>query len=136
MKKFASVFGLLAVAATTSVASADHVLAPVPEGGELFKCVKVEDCDHKAPCGETKIIEIVDPCWKPDPCNPCCKPKCVKVAICVPKKEQCCDPCSCCKDKEPKVTCAKDGKYKKYDYGRYRVEITSKNGWVVVDYDN
>lgn len=136
MKKFASVFGLLAVVAATSVASADHhVLAPTPEGGELFHCVKVKDCDHIAPCAEKLIVEIADPCWKPDPCNPCCKPKCVKVAICVPKK-QCCDPCSCCKDHGPKITCAKDGHYKKYDYGRYRVEITSKNGWVVVDYDN
>jgi hypothetical protein len=49
----------------------------------------------------------------------------VNVSICVP-------PCGC----PPKITCRKDGAYVKYDYGKYRVEITSKKGVVVVDYDN
>ena len=131
MKKLASVFGLLAVAAATSVASADHHMpAPAPAGvRELYRCVKVEDCDKIAPCAVSMIVEIPDPCWRPDPCNPCCKPGCVLVEICVPAPR-------CC-DRGPKVTCSKDGRYKKFDFGKYRVEITTKsNGWVVVDYDD
>lgn len=137
MKKLASLLGVLAVAATAGVAFADTP-KPEPEAksAELFHCVKVEDPDHAAPCGEKKIVEIVDPCWKPDPCNPCCKPPCVKVCICVPKAT-CCDPCNaCCKDHGPKITRSKCGHYVKYDYGKYRIELTSKNGVVRVDYDN
>jgi hypothetical protein len=44
--------------------------------------------------------------------------------ICVP-------PCGC-----PKITCKKGGAYVKYDYGKYRIEITSKKGVVKVDYDD
>ena len=58
----------------------------------------------------------------------CCAPavpECVYVAICVPK--------SCC---GPKVTCRDGGRYVKYDYGKYRVEIRVKGEKVVVDYDN
>lgn len=138
MKRLASVFGVLAVAAAASFASAADAMKPVAESGsvELFHCVKVSDKDHIAPCAEPMVVQIVDPCWKPDPCNPCCKPKCVNVLICVPKK-QCCAPCDpCCKDHGPKVTCSKDGRKKRYDFGKYAVDIESKNGVVSVDYDD
>ncbi len=139
MKFLASALSLVAMLAATSVVSADHhVPAPVPEmaSGELFHCVKVKDSHHIAPCAVPRIVEIVDPCWKPDPCNPCCKPKCVKVSICGPKPA-CCSPCDCCcKDNGPKITCSKDGKVKRYDYGKYAVDIVSKNGVVSIDYDD
>lgn len=155
MKRLAGVAFALAVAAASSAASAgelraplfpapaviglDGHIAPVAEAGgpvELFHCVKVRDRDHIAPCAEPTVIEIVDPCWKPDPCNPCCKPKCVKVLVCVPKKQTCCDPCACCKDAGPKITCSKDGKHVRHDYGQYAVDVRSKNGYVEVDYDD
>ena len=140
---------------------------------KLYECVKYEDLDHIACCAETKIIKVLDPCWKPDPCACCQKPKCVYVKICVPKKVEChhhaapcckpvapscaapapkccapapkcCAPKCCskchkcgCEHKKLKVTCSKNGKYQKYDYGKYRVEVRVKsNGWIVVDYDN
>lgn len=136
------------------VGSFDHhekAPEPVAEGKaiELFKCVKIEDPDHIAPCAEPKIVKVLDPCWKPDPCACCQKPKCVYVKICVPKKQpchtccapkpSCCAPapaCGCEKDHGPKITCKKNGAYVKYDYGKYRIEITSKNGYVRVDYDD
>ena len=168
MRKLASLFCAVAVVAAANVASAadfsplfpsafvgsfdhqqDAAPAPVAEGTaiELFECVKYEDLDHIAPCAEQKVVKVLDPCWKPDPCACCQKPKCVYVMICVPKpqapccapKPSCCAPkpaCGCQNDHGPKVTCKNDGAYVKYDYGKYRIEIRSKNGRVVVDYDN
>lgn len=199
MRKFAVAFCVVAVAAVTSASAAeyrsplfpapavfgtfDH--APKPEGLEaatpvaaseaitLYDCVKYEDLDHVACCAEIKIIKVLDPCWKPDPCACCQTPRCVYVKICVPKRVEChhhaapcckpvapscaapapncaapaprccapkcCDKChTCgCERKAEKVTCSKNGKYQKYDYGKYRVEVRVKsNGWIVVDYDN
>jgi hypothetical protein len=188
MRKLAVAFCVVAVAAVTSASAAEYRAPlfpapavfgfqdapPAPEGVEaakpvaeskaitLYECVKYEDLDHVACCAETKIIKVIDPCWKPDPCACCQKPKCVYVKICVPKKVVCCKPAppSCCapkptccapapkpccnkchscgcEHKKEKVTCSKSGKYQKYDYGKYRVEIRVKsNGWIVVDYDN
>ena len=140
MKLLASVLSLVAMVAASNLAAADHHLpAPVPEvaSGELFRCVKVSDRNHIAPCAVPKIVDIVDPCWKPDPCNPCCRPKCVQVLICVPKPACCdaCDPC-CKRDVGPKITCSKDGKKLRYDYGKYAVDIVSKDGAVWIDYDD
>jgi hypothetical protein len=171
MRKLVSAFCAVAVVAAASTASAagisplfpsgfvgsfdhheGHKKAPEPvaeKAIELYKCVKYEDPDHIAPCAEPKIIKVLDPCWKPDPCKCACdqKPACVYVKICVPKKKapccapkpSCCAPkpaCGCQKDHGPKVTCKNDGRYQKYDYGKYRVEVRVKNGWVVVDYDD
>ena len=169
MRKLTSVFCAVAVVAASTVASAadftplfpsgfvgsfdHHEKAPTPvaesKAIELYKCVKIEDPDHIAPCAEPLIIKVLDPCWKPDPCACACdqKPKCVYVKICVPKKKapccapkpSCCAPkpaCGCEKDRGPKITCKKNGAYTKYDYGKYRIEIRVKNGWVVVDYDD
>lgn len=134
MKKLLSlmVAGVLAMSAAVSDAQPP---APMPEpmhehaaagdAGGLYPCVKVKDPDHIACCAKPTIVEIVDPCWKPDPCNPCCKAPCVKVQICVP--DQCCP---------PKVTRSKDGKHAKWDFGKYAVEVRSKKGYVEVDYDN
>ncbi|GAB4153146.1 MAG: hypothetical protein Tsb009_29420 [Planctomycetaceae bacterium] len=106
------------------------VHAPAPAGhaqhAGLFPCVEVEDCDHIAPCAVPKIVCIVDPCWKPSKCGCCApqKPRCVQVKICVP-------PCGC-----PRVKVSKDGRKVKYDYGKYEVELESKNGKVYIDYDH
>lgn len=154
-----------------------HEAAPAAAAGKaitLYDCVKYEDLDHVACCAETKIIKVLDPCWKPDPCACCQKPRCVYVKICVPKTVEChhhaapccpkaappscaapapkccapapkcCAPKCCnkchhcgCEHKKLKVTCRDNGKYQKYDYGKYRVEVRVKsNGWIVVDYDN
>lgn len=131
------------------VEAAPAPIAAHAEAITLYECVKYEDLDHIAPCAEEIIVKVANPCWKPTPCG-CCAPavpKCVYVAICVPKKQPCCKPapvscCApapapvCCEDKEPKITCRDGGRYVKYDYGKYRVEIRVKGDKVVVDYDN
>lgn len=115
---------------------------PVPEpaaNAALFPCVKYKDLDEMAPCAVPKIVQVLDPCWKPpccDPCSCCCpkpKPPCVSVRICVPK--QCCDPCSCCCPK-PEVKCSKDGKRVRFDYGKYAVDVRVKKGYIEVDYQD
>jgi hypothetical protein len=88
---------------------------------ELYPCVKYKDCHNAHPCGVTEIVKIVDPCY--DPCS-CCEPSCVYVAICVP-------PCGC-----RRIKVRDHGRKITYDYGKYEVEIKSKRGVVVVDYDD
>jgi len=102
--------------------------APVPAQGvaiPLYHCVKYKDQRKIAPCAVPMIVMVKDPCAKCDPCNPCAAPQCVAVQICVP-------PCSTC---PPKVCCKRGGEYVSYDFGKYRVEIRSRNGVVKVDYD-
>ena len=91
----------------------------------LFQCVRYKDLDNIHPCAVSKIVCIVDPCWKPSKCG-CCRPapRCVQVRICVP-------PCGCAC-----VKVSRNGRRVKYDYGDYEVELTSKNGRVTVDYDD
>lgn len=160
MKRLSSLAFLLAVAGTASMAVADgprlfpgksiHQVSlqpapsvyddappapvgvpPAPGGAPmavsaapitLFPCVKVEDRHNIHPCAVPKIVSIVDPCYKP--CGCCSVPKCVYVKICVP-------PCGC-----ERIKCSKDGRKVKYDYGKYSVELTSKNGKIYVDYDD
>ncbi len=124
-----SVLSLLVVGAVmlSPAFAAEPVPVPVPEAAEavaLFPCVEYEDLNHIAPCAVPKIVMVKDPCACCDPCS-CCAPKCGAVQICVP-------PCAC----EENVICKKDGEKVVYDYGKYRVEITSKKGYVKVDYDN
>ncbi|MBS0265025.1 MAG: hypothetical protein JSS02_24040 [Planctomycetes bacterium] len=100
--------------------------APIPvesAGIPLAQCVKYKDKCKIAPCAVPMVVLVKDPCAK---CTDrCATPPCVAVEICVP-------PCSTC---PPKVTCRRNGEYVKYDFGKYRVEIRSKNGVVRVDYD-
>ncbi len=102
--------------------------APAPKAyptARLFHCVRYEDLRNIHPCAVTKIVSIKDPCWKPDPCSCKCQvAPCVLVKICVP-------PCGC-----PKVRVTRHGSKVKFDYGKYEVEITSRNGVVKVDYDD
>ena len=100
--------------------------APVPVqsvGIPLYHCVKYKDQRKIAPCAVPMIVLVKDPCAKC--CDPCAPTPCVAVQICVP-------PCSTC---PPKVVCRRNGEYVKYDFGKYRVEIRSRNGVVKVDYD-
>lgn len=101
---------------------------PVPAGEgapvALYHCVRYKDECNIAPCAVPMVVTVKDPC--DNNCDPCCAPKCVAVQICVP-------PCSEC---PPEVCCKRGGEYVRYDYGKYRVEITSRNGVVTVDYDD
>ena len=108
--------------------TADPVPADKPMPITLFRCVDYDDLDNIAPCAVSKVVSIVDPCYKPCGCNCCCKcsPKCVYVKICVPR----CSPCP------PEVTVSRNGRKVRYDYGKYAVDIVSKNGKVYVDYDD
>ncbi len=100
--------------------------APVPVQSvaiPLFQCVKYKDERKIAPCAVPMIVLVRDPCAKC--CDRCATPPCVAVQICVP-------PCSTC---PPRIVCRRNGEYVKYDFGKYRVEIRSRNGVVKVDYD-
>jgi hypothetical protein len=97
---------------------------PVPAGGcELFECVKYRDCRKIAPCAVPMIVSVKDPCACCDPCNCCAAPKCVNVEICVP-------PCSCAE-----ICVTRNGNKVRYCFGKYAVEITSRKGVIIVDYD-
>lgn len=142
-----AVCGLLAITALSANAKApqfvgqfvDHqtpapAVLPTPLSGavvtqgvpmELYSCVKYKHTDDIHPCAVTKIVRVRDP--RPvcqDPCS-CCPPapRYVYVKICVP-------PCGCVKRKV-----SHHGMKVKYDYGKYDVEIKSKNGVVYVEYD-
>ena len=91
---------------------------------DLFHCVKYRDVDNIPCCGKPMVVEVRDPCWKPDPCNPCCKPACVKVKICV--ADACCP---------PEIKCSKDGKHVRVVSGKYAVDVRTKKDHVEVDYD-
>jgi hypothetical protein len=95
------------------------VLAPAPV---LFRKVKYIDRRHIAPGAVPMYVAVRDPCERLDRCS-FGPPKCVMVEICVP-------PCG-----PPRITCRHDGTKVRYDYGRYAVNITSKHGVVVVNYD-
>ena len=101
------------------------------EAIELFTRVKIDDPDNIAPCAVTKIIMVPDPCACHNPCN-CCAPKCVAIKICVPPP----NPCGCGCSGEPRVKIKRGGRKQEYDYGKYEVEVTVKDGYVEVDYDD
>jgi len=82
-------------------------------------CTRYRRLHNIHPCAVKKVVSVIDPCFDP---RSCCKPKCVKVAICVP-------PCGCVK-----VRVSHDGRRVKYDYGKYEVRITSRHGKITVDY--
>jgi hypothetical protein len=90
----------------------------------LYPCVRYKDRRNIAPYAVPMCIAVRDPCAGKDPCSRCAPPKCVLVEICVP-------PCGC-----PKITCKHDGARVRYDYGKYAVNITSRHGVVVVNYDD
>jgi|GEM_PF-832706 hypothetical protein len=96
------------------------VMAP---GFALYPRVKYHDKRHIAPCAVPMVVAVRDPCAHRDPCEACGPPKCVFVQICVP-------PCG-----SPKICTRHDGQRVRYDYGKYAVNITSRHGIVVVDYD-
>ena len=87
-----------------------------------FENVKVEDRHNIHPFAVKEIVRVKDP--RPD-CHLCGSPGFVFIEICVPPH---------CK---PEIDIKrKDGSKIEYDYGDYEVEITSKNGYVKVDYDD
>jgi hypothetical protein len=117
------------LALSTSAGAKQMPPAPIPDSTvtvmpataevTLFDCVKYKDERKIHPCAVPMIVSVPDPCA--GPCD--CGPKCVYVKICVP-------PCEC-----PEVKCRKNGDKLIYDFGKYEVEITSRKGTVVVDYD-
>ncbi len=113
--------GAVPVLAPTAVGGPPIALAP---GAGLYPCVKYKDRRKIAPCAVPMCIAVRDPC-APRHGGPCCEnPKCVLVEVCVP-------PCGC-----PRITAKHDGTKVRYDYGKYAVNITSRHGIVVVNYDD
>ena len=88
----------------------------------LYPNVRYKDRRHIAPCAVPMCVAVRDPCERHDRCS-CGPPKCVMVEICVP-------PCG-----TPRITSKHDGTKVRYDYGKYAVNITSRHGVVVVNYD-
>jgi len=86
----------------------------------LYPHVKIEDRRNIHPCAVEKIVPIK---VIRKNCH-CTTPECVYVKICVP-------PCACL-DVETK----RGGTRVKYDYGKYRVELSSRRGVVKIDYDD
>lgn len=133
MKNLLSLLAAGVVAASAAVSSAQPP-APMPDpvagahaaGApvELFHCVKYRDVNNIACCAKPMVVEVRDPCWKPDPCNPCCKPPCVKVKVCLPD--------GCC---PPEIKCSKDGKHVRIVSGKYAADVRTKRDHVEVDYD-
>ena len=83
-------------------------------GVALYDNVKVKDPDHIHPCAVPQILPA------PDPCDPC---KCVYVKVCAPE---------CV----PTISKDRHGRRTTYDYGDYRIQISSRRGKVIVDYDD
>jgi len=106
----------------TGPATAGGPPLPLAPAVALYPCVKYRDRHHIAPCAVPMCVAVRDPCERHERCD-CGPPKCVMVEICVP-------PCGC-----PKITCRHDGAKVRYDYGKYAVNITSRHGVVVVNYD-
>lgn len=81
----------------------------------LFTDVKVRDPRKIHPCAVPTIVEV------PDPCDPCCT---VCVEICAPPCElRCVKPHGLLK------------RQTRFDYGEYKVDVISRNGKIIVDYD-
>lgn len=93
---------------------------PIAGGFPLFRRVKVKDPDHIHPCAVPTIVQVLDPC--PPKCGSC-GPRCVYVEICAPTWR-------------PEVKVRRDGRMVKYDYGDYKVIVTSKDGYVKVNYND
>ncbi len=90
----------------------------------LYPYVKYEDLDNVHPFAVKKIVAVKDPRAPKGLCGTCAPPS-VFVMICVPPRGRF--------DFDVK---RKDYSKVEYDYGKYEVEITSKNGIVYVDYDD
>ncbi len=91
---------------------------------ELYPYVKYEDLDNVHPFAMKKIVAVKDP-RAPKPLCGTCAPPSVFIMICVPPTGRF----------EFDVK-RKDYSKVEYDYGKYEIEITSKNGIVYVDYDD
>ncbi|NNJ27972.1 hypothetical protein LzC2_40830 [Planctomycetes bacterium LzC2] len=116
------------------------------EGMSLFRRVEIEDPDHIHPHAIHQVVAVADPSRPAPPiglaklfhrpCKGClhgcreCDPLCddggglVFVDVCVPP----------CRPEEVKVT--RHGYRVHLDYGKYEVTLTSRNGYVKVDYDD
>lgn len=97
-----------------------------------FCSVSFADCCQPKCCSDTKVVykdqRNIAPCAvekkiSVEIFNSCtCKCETVEVSICVPK-------CECFE-----VKCRKNRKI--YDYGKYEVDVSVKNGLIIVNYNN
>lgn len=93
----------------------------IPAGEcEFFPHVRYKNKGKIAPCAQTMVVTVLDPCSSK--CD--CETKCVQVKICAPT-------CGC-----PKVKVSRTGRHTRYDFGKYAIDIYSnRNGTILVDYD-
>lgn len=125
---------------------AETKIIKVPD--PCWKADKCGCCKPKRPCVYIAICVPKETKCHHHEQKPCCTPKPTCAAPlfhhhghglcgCAPKPKLCnkCHKCGC-EHKRLKITCLLDGKYQKYDYGKYRVEVRVKDGYVEVDYDD
>jgi len=86
----------------------------------FYSRVRYKNKGKIAPCAETMVVSVIDPCSRKYDCEV----KCVQVKVCAPT-------CGC-----PKVKVSRTGRHTRFDYGKYAIDIYSnRNGTILVDYD-
>jgi len=85
---------------------------------ELFPHVRYRRHRNVAPCAVSKIIQVNDP--RASKCS--CGPQCVFIEICVP-------PCE-----HETVRCRRQGDRLRFYYGKYKVDVRVKKGYITVEY--
>jgi len=99
----------------------DGYITPLPYAEDLsvYRNVIYRAERNIHPCAVPMIVQVPDPCAKS---ASCCAPVCVNVKVCVP-------PCD-----EPEVKCRRHGNKMILDFGKYKVDITSVRGKIIVRY--
>ena len=96
----------------------------VPAGPPMkLHVARYRDLHNVHPCAVKTIIQVKDPCYRYRPLRDCSPPPTVCIEVCLPP--------GC-----PKISGTRDLSHVRYDYGKYQVEVTSRMGRVVVDYDD
>jgi len=97
---------------------------PIPASPAIqLHPARYRDLRNIHPCAVKTIIQVKDPCYRYRPLRDCGPPPMVFIEVCLPP--------GC-----PRITGTRDMGHVKYSYGKYQVEITSRMGRVVVDYDD
>jgi hypothetical protein len=127
MSRFRVMWGFLclfALAGTQAVAQGPVPYSSLDENGvALYPHVRVKDCRNIAPGAVPIIVSVKDPNTCRKACR-CCPPQYVLVQVFVP-------PCPL-----RKRDVGDRGAKLELDYGKYEIDIKSRDGVITVDYDD
>ncbi len=90
---------------------------------QLETCIRIKDPDHIAPGAIPTVVAVRDPHLCRHKCK-CCAELVVYVEVCLP-------PCP-----PRKIRISPCGTYVCMNYGKYQVELTSRNDLITIDYDD